>query len=80
MASEVERVALEYADVELVKAIGKPNPITGEHVELQVQPKNGVELSKAALKAYLAENLPQHMVPRRITIETITVGHRFKRT
>jgi long-chain acyl-CoA synthetase len=79
MASEVERVALEYADVELAKAIGKPNPITGEHVELQVQAKNGVDLSKAALKAYLAENLQQHMVPRRITIETITVGHRFKR-
>lgn len=79
MASEVERVALEYPDVELAKAIGKPNPITGEHVELQIQPKNGVELSKADLKAYLVDNLQQHMVPRRITIETITVGHRFKR-
>jgi long-chain acyl-CoA synthetase len=34
MPSEVERVALQFAGVELVKAEGKPNPITGQHVEL----------------------------------------------
>ena len=37
MASEVERVALQYENVELVKAEAKPNPITGQHVELTVQ-------------------------------------------
>ena len=34
MASEVERVALQYEHVELAKAEAKPNPITGQHVEL----------------------------------------------
>lgn len=79
MASEVERVALEYDGVELVQAFSKPNPITGEHLELIVQPASGATLSKAALKAFLQENLQQHMVPRRIKIEKVTVGHRFKR-
>ena len=37
MASEVERVALQYGYVELAKAEAKPNPITGQHVELTVQ-------------------------------------------
>ena len=37
MASEVERVALQYEHVELAKAEAKPNPITGQHVELTVQ-------------------------------------------
>ena len=36
MASEVERVALQYEYVELAKAEAKPNPITGQHVELTV--------------------------------------------
>ena len=38
MASEVERVALQFDGVELAKAEGKPNPITGQHVELNVRP------------------------------------------
>ena len=37
MASEVERVALQYENIELAKAESKPNPITGQHVELTVQ-------------------------------------------
>ena len=37
MASEVERIALQFEGVELAKADGKPNPITGQHVELTVQ-------------------------------------------
>ena len=39
MASEVERVVLQYENVEFVKAEGKPNPITGQHVEVTVQAK-----------------------------------------
>ena len=40
MASEVERVALQYPNVGLVKAYPKQNPITGEHVEMLVQPSS----------------------------------------
>ncbi len=80
MASEVERVALEYPDVALVKVLAKPNPITGQHVELFVQPRTAEELDRAALMDFLKSKLQSHMVPKRIRIEIIAVGHRFKKT
>ena len=79
MASEIERVALQYADVELAKAEAKPNPITGQHVELTVQSASNSEIDKAGLKTFLTEQLPNHMMPKRIKVATVSVGHRFKR-
>lgn len=79
MASEVERVALQFQGVELAKAEGKSNPITGEHVELKVQPGRGIGIVKIELKAFLASNLPKHMVPKRLHVSEVSVGHRFKR-
>ena len=79
MASEVERVALQYENVELVKAEAKPNPITGQHVELTVQFATNNEVDKAGLKTFLTEQLPNHMMPKRIKVASVSVGHRFKR-
>ena len=79
MPSEVERVALQFDGVELAKAEGKPNPITGQHVELNVQPVTNFEIDKNALKEFLASKLATHMVPKRLKISSVTVGHRFKR-
>jgi long-chain acyl-CoA synthetase len=80
MASEVERVALQYEHVELVKVEAKSNPITGQHAELAVQVVSGHEISKTGLKTFLSEQLPAHMVPKRIKISSIGVGHRYKRS
>ena len=79
MASEVERVALQLSGVELAKAEGKSNPITGQHVELIVQSALDKEISKTDLKIFLNARLPNHMVPKRLKIGSVTVGHRFKR-
>ena len=79
MASEVERVALQYKHVELVKVEAKTNPITGQHVELTVQSASNNEIDKAGLKTFLSEQLPNHMMPKRIKVESVSVGHRFKR-
>lgn len=79
MASEVERVALDCEYVALAKAEAKTNPITGQHVELTVQPASNYNLDKNALKALLRKKLPRHMVPRRIIVAEISVSHRFKR-
>lgn len=78
MASEVERVALSFPNVSLVKAIPKNNPITGQHVELSVQTTSGV-IDKDSLMTFLRQSLQPHMVPKRIRIEKICVGHRFKK-
>lgn len=79
MASDVERVALQYEHVELAKAEAKPNPITGQHVELTVQSVSNHNVDKAGLKAFLSEQLPNHMVPKRLKVSSVSVGHRFKR-
>ena len=79
MASEVERVALEFQGVELAKVEGKNNPITGQHVEIQIQPKKNHEIDKIKLKLFLSSILPSHMVPKRLKVSSINIGHRFKK-
>ncbi|UUZ63788.1 acyl--CoA ligase [Polaromonas sp. P1-6] len=79
MASEVERVALEFPNVSLVKAYPKQNPITGQHVELMVQPTTEGFVNKDSLMSYLKSKLQPHMVPKRIRVEDVSVGHRFKK-
>jgi long-chain acyl-CoA synthetase len=79
MASEVERVALSFPHIALVKAVARENPITGQHVELTVQPIEQGAVDKDALMTFLKDKLQAHMVPRRIRIEAVSVGHRFKR-
>ena len=78
MASEVEKVALASPNVSLVKAYAKNNPITGQHVELSVQPKDKETFSLPEFKAYLKQNLGNHMVPKKITVKDLAVSHRFK--
>tara|TARA_B100000029_G_scaffold516748_1_gene633628 strand:- start:4402 stop:5169 length:768 start_codon:yes stop_codon:yes gene_type:complete len=80
MPSDVESVSLMFDGVEFAKAEGKSNPITGEHVEITVQPKNKAVIDKAELKSFLKSKLPNHMIPKRITIGAIEIGHRFKRS
>ena len=80
MASEVERVALQYKHVELVKVEAKSNPITGQHVELTVQSDTNYDIDKLDLKRFLSNVLPAHMMPKRIKIASVAIGHRFKRS
>jgi len=79
MASEVERVALEYPGVSLVKVSARSNPITGQHVEMSVQPVAGAAFDAERLGVFLRSRLQRHMVPRRIRTESVSVGHRFKK-
>jgi long-chain acyl-CoA synthetase len=79
MASEVERVALEHTNASLVKAISKNNPITGQHVELIIEPKNEKIFNKLEFINFLKDRLQPHMIPKRVLVENISVGHRFKK-
>ena len=78
MASEVERVALAYDGVNHVKVYSKQNPITGEHAEMNIEP-NSSDFDISKFRVYLKEKLQNHMVPRKISISKISVGHRFKK-
>jgi long-chain acyl-CoA synthetase len=79
MASEVERVALQFPNVSLVKATPKSNPITGQHVELLVEANIDGAVDKVSLLNFLKDRLQPHMVPKRIRVEHVAVGHRFKK-
>lgn len=79
MLSEVERVAIKIPGVSLVSAVARDNPITGQHVELTIQPKDNFSLKKIDVQKYLKETLQPHMRPLRVTIGPVAVGHRFKK-
>lgn len=79
MPSEVERVALQFAGVSLVSVKGCKNPITGQHVEMTVQPNDGAQIDKDRLIEFMARHLPPHMLPKRLTFGPVSVGHRFKK-
>lgn len=79
MPSEIERHALEFPGVQQAKAFARENPITGQHVELLVESATGNDIDLTGLKQLLTEKLQPHMVPRRIKMGGIEVGHRFKK-
>ena len=57
MASEVERVALDFEGVAFAKVTSRPNPITGEHAEIIVQPKSEENFNLNKFKDFLKLNL-----------------------
>ena len=76
MGSSIENIALQFPNIELVKVYPRSNPISGQHAEISIQTKR--EFDKDSFKKFLKNNLPPHMVPKRIIIESIEIGHRFK--
>lgn len=78
LPAEVEHAALSFPGICLARATGRPNPLTGMHVELTCQPEPGVEIEKTKLSRHLKALLPAHCVPLRITFAQVPVGHRCK--
>jgi len=79
MASDVERVIMEIPSVEFVKVTAKENPITGQHVEADIQLQSSSELDESSLRDLLRLQLPKHMMPRRLVIKSLDFSHRHKR-
>jgi len=80
LPSEVERVALSHPSVLFAKASARENPLTGQHVELMVEPKEGQIAEESQIRQHLEQLLPRHMVPSRISTGKVPIGHRFKRS
>jgi acyl-CoA synthetase (AMP-forming)/AMP-acid ligase II len=79
LPKEVERAVLQHPDVLFAKASGAANPITGEHIELTCQLREGATLKKSQLRAFLKDHLLEQFVPHKIIIEDLTISHRFKK-
>ena len=80
MPAEIEIVALSHPNVSLCKAYARSNPITGQHVELIIQEINNKSVDLIEFKKFLKMKLPSHMIPKRIIIDKVKIGHRYKRS
>ena len=79
LPGEVERVALLHPDVLRAKVIGVSNPITGQHIEVTVEPREGAELDRRAMMAHFRSHLQTQLSPHRGTNGKVEVSHRFKK-
>lgn len=79
LPEEIERRALEHEAVLHADAKGVANPITGQHIALTCQLKDGAALDKKALKTFLGARLPPTHMPHRIVLRDVAISHRFKK-
>ncbi|HEY0243065.1 MAG TPA: fatty acid--CoA ligase family protein [Gemmatimonadaceae bacterium] len=79
LPGEVERVALLHPDVLRAKVIGVPNPITGQHIEVVVEPREGAALDRRAMMTHFRSHLVKQLSPHKVTIDKVEVSHRFKK-
>lgn len=79
LPGEVERVALLHPDVLRAKVIGVPNPITGQHIEVTVEPREGATLDRRAMMSHFRAHLQKQLSPHKVTIGPVEVSHRFKK-
>ena len=75
----IERAALAHPAVLHARAEGKPNPLTGQHIELTCEATPDAELDRRALREHLKGRLPEALIPHRIKLGPVAIGHRFKR-
>ena len=82
MPSEVELECLKITKIKYAKAVGRSNPITGQHLELLVELEENVDTKsfKKFLISELKNKLPKYMVPSNIKFEKIKISHRFKKS
>ncbi|HEY8165210.1 MAG TPA: fatty acid--CoA ligase family protein [Gemmatimonadaceae bacterium] len=78
LPGEIERVALLHPGVLRAKARGVPNPITGEHIEVTCEPREGAVLDRRSLMTHFRSHLQKQLCPHRIVVGTVPVSHRYK--
>lgn len=64
-------------DIELVKVFANSDPITGQNVEAVIRLTANDQRNIKTVKEKLSKVLPAHMIPRRIKISEIKIGHRY---
>ena len=80
LPSEIERAALLHPHIMHAIARGKENPITGQHIELTCELVPDKTLSRKEIKHHMREHLSASFLPHKIIIDSISIGHRFKKS
>ena len=61
--------------------IGKNNPITGQHVEVEIEldKNSNKSINEIIILGILKNVLPKHKVPARIIVKERKLSHRYKK-
>ena len=85
MPSEVESRLLEMSFISKAQAYSRPNPITGQHLEVKIELEDDsldaqqlAQIRKSIINN-LSTKLPSYMLPSRIIFGDIKMSHRFKK-
>ena len=79
LKSDLENRILNYPGIKFIEILVRRNPITGQHVELEIEPISEDDFDINGFQEYLAKKLPDHMRPRRVILNKVAYNHRFKR-
>ena len=58
--------------------MGVANPITGQHIEVTVEPKEGATIDRRAVMNHFRSHLQKQLSPHRVIVGKVPVSHRFK--
>ena len=75
----VEEKILLFKDVLHCKVYGEKNPITGQHVEAIIEPRNFKKFNKTKFYKFIEKNVQNFMQPKRIRFDKINISHRQKK-
>lgn len=75
----IEEKILLFNGVLYCKVFGKNNPITGQHIEAIVEPKDFKRFNKSKFNNFIQKNIQNFMQPKRIIFEKIKISHRQKK-
>jgi crotonobetaine/carnitine-CoA ligase len=67
-SQEVEDALLSHPGVKLAAAFGVPSELSEDELMVAVVPQPGAELDAPAVRAWCAERLPRHAVPRYVEL------------
>ena len=67
-SQQIEACVMELADVVSAAAIGKPDEVSGEAVEVFVVLRDGSQLRPEQITAHCGQRLPRYMLPRNVFV------------
>ncbi|WP_084516132.1 class I adenylate-forming enzyme family protein [Microbacterium luticocti] len=67
-STDVEAAAMELAEVVSAVAVGVPDELAGERIELVAVLRDGSQLDEQTVLAHCRRRLPRHMVPTRVRL------------
>lgn len=79
LPSDVEQKCLGFPGIKYIKAVGVDNPITGQYLELRIEPFDFNDFSLDDFKNFIKKVLPKYMRPSKFKLMEIPISHRMKK-